>query len=77
MNIDELGRTLRDMYENAPHGEKTTGIHLFGVKYANQIATGGLTGAEVIRASGIKPSYLTELHKGIRLAKYVTPKAGV
>lgn len=77
MNIDQLGRTLRDMYEQAPRGDKVAHIHLFGIKYAERIAALGLTGAEVLRASGLQESYLTELHKGIRLARYVVLKPGV
>ena len=30
MNLEEAGRTLRKMYDAAPHGEKVAHIHLFG-----------------------------------------------
>ena len=76
MNLDQLGNMLRDMYASARSGEKTTAIHLFGVKYADDILGAGFTGVDIVRASGIKPSYVTELHKGIRLARYVVPRQG-
>jgi 5-methylcytosine-specific restriction protein B len=44
---------------------------MFGIKYADEIAESGSTPREVVSASGMKPSYLTELHKGIRLARHV------
>ena len=33
----ELGLKLKEMYDNALHGERVTMIHLFGVKYGAQI----------------------------------------
>lgn len=74
VNLDQLGMALRKMYEDARRGEKTTSIHLFGIKYADRIELAGVTGAQVLRASGLRPSYLTELHKGIRLARHVVPR---
>lgn len=35
--ILELGLILKEMYSNAPNGEMVTQIHLFGVKYADEI----------------------------------------
>lgn len=75
MTLDELGRTLRRMYDEAPRGYKMANIHLFGIKYASQIENGGFTSSEIIRSSGIKDSFKTEISKGIKLAKYVVPKA--
>lgn len=34
MTEDELGRILRGMYDDAPHGYKVAHIHLFGIQYA-------------------------------------------
>ena len=75
MTEDQLGRILRDMYDNAPRGDQAAMIHLFGVKYAHEIQTGGLTATAIVRASGIKESYKTEVSKGVRLARYVVPKS--
>ena len=69
MTEDEAIRILRDMYQDAPHREKVIRIHLFGIKYADELNDLHLkTVAE--QATGHE-SYDTEIHKGIRLAKYV------
>ena len=39
MTPDELARTLSDMYHDAPEGEATTMIHLFGIKYDSLVKT--------------------------------------
>ncbi|MBL7701706.1 MAG: hypothetical protein JNM14_05620 [Ferruginibacter sp.] len=69
MNATELGKFLRESYENAQKTEKVTMIHLFGIKYSEEILKCGI--AEVIKESGIFSTYRTELGKGIKLAKYV------
>jgi hypothetical protein len=33
----ELGDILADMYKNAPHKRLVTMVHLFGIKYHNDI----------------------------------------
>ena len=37
MSIKELGERLQDMYSNAPTGDAVAMIHLFGIKYTEQI----------------------------------------
>jgi len=73
-DLDQLGMTLRRMYDSAPQGHKTTQIHLFGVKYAADIQQAALTAREVVAAAGIQASYATEVSKGIRLADYVVSR---
>ena len=75
MTVLELGTTLRDMYDNAPPRDQVTMIHLFGIKYAGEIRANKYTPKEIIRAAGMQESYQTEINKGIRLEKYVVPKA--
>lgn len=70
--INELGGILSDMYTNAIKGEQVMMIHLFGIKYADDIKKVGIQ--EVIVQSGIRSSYRTELNKGVKLSKYVRPK---
>lgn len=70
MTKNELGKTLRDMYDNAPDKDQVAMIHLFGIKFADQIIN-KYTATEIVKASGIRPSYATEVNKGIRLSKYV------
>ncbi len=72
MTGQEAGRKLREMYDSAPYGEQVAQIHLFGIKYADELE--GLTNAEIVRHSGLYESYITEVAKGRRLAKYVRPR---
>ena len=76
MTPNKLGATLFNMYSGALHGEKTTMIHLFGIKYADDIHDCGASVAEIVRLSVIDESYNTEVSKGVRLARYVVPRAG-
>ncbi len=74
MTLNELGLKLKEMYENAPKGDSVAMIHLFGVKYADQIIKFKYSRKDIIKISGISTTYLTELSKGIKLATYVKPK---
>jgi hypothetical protein len=74
MNNKELGGKLREMYINASKGEAVVMIHLFGIKYAAEINNNECSKKEIIKASGISESYLTELTKGVKLAEYVILK---
>lgn len=69
---EQLGGILKDMYENAPRKEMVTSIHLFGIRYADEIKMVGIK--SVVDASGILPSFGTEINKGIKLASYVIEK---
>ncbi len=72
MTDKQLGKVLNEMYTNALHKEKVTMIHLFGIKYHNEIRRVGIR--EVVEASGLNTSYSAEISKALRLAEYVTPK---
>ena len=74
MTPEELGRILSEMYRDAPEGEATTMIHLFGIEHADEIRDCGAPVTEIVRLSGLRASYNTEVSKGIRLARYVTPR---
>ena len=74
MVITELGVILREMYTNAPQGYQVANIHLFGIKYASVIQRRNYKVSEIVKASGLNPSYTTELSKGIKLSRYVVPK---
>ena len=75
MTLNELGLKLREMYENAPKGDAVAMIHLFGIKYAAEIKNCEYSKKDIIEASGISSSYLTELTKGVKLSDYVVPKS--
>ncbi len=72
MSINELGRILKDMYDNAPDRDQVAMIHLFAIKHADYIID-RYTAAEIVKASGINKSYSTDINKGLRLSKYVKP----
>lgn len=74
MTLNELARKLSEMYNNAPKGDSVAMIHLFGIKYAKEIKESEYSKKDIITQSGIRPSYLAELTKGVKLAEYVTPK---
>ena len=74
MTLEELGLKLKEMYDNAPNKESVAMIHLFGIKFAKEINQKGYSKKDIIESSGIHTSYLTELSKGIKLAKYVVVK---
>ncbi|WP_211748082.1 hypothetical protein [Paenibacillus sp. Marseille-Q4541] len=74
MNITELGKILKEMYDKAPHGHQVANIHLFGVKYASVIQRNHLKPSDIVAASGLNPSYASEVSKGMKLSEYVVPK---
>jgi len=71
MTLTELGSELKKMYDNAPKNSKSVMIHLFGIKYANEIYLGKYTATEIVKMAGITESRHAEVSKGIKLAKYV------
>ena len=72
MTVGEAAAVLKRMYENAPHGEKVTCIFLFGIIYADDLAA--LSVRDVVREAGVRPTYYTEIRRGIKLAEYVQMK---
>ena len=69
MTLEEAGIKLREMYDATPNGEQVVHIHLFDIKYANQL--GSLINKEIVRQAKMKESYGTEMAQGRKLAKYV------
>lgn len=80
MTVQELGKALSKMYENANDGEKATMVHLFGIRFSDDITRNHFTASEIIKntklsdGSQVHDSYKTEIQKGINLAKYVCEK---
>ena len=72
MDIDQLADELCKMYDTAPRGEQVLYLHLFGIKYADELAR--FSPASVVARAGIPRSYGTEINKGRNLAKYVELK---
>ena len=74
MDIYELGQKLNDMYFNSNEGEAVAMIHLFAIKYAKEIKATGKSMKEIAKAGGIRESYGTEISKGVKLSKFVSPR---
>lgn len=72
MDISALAEILGDTVQRAPDGEVVVSIHLFGIRYASELKGHSLK--ELVRMAHIPASYHTEIHKGMRLAEYVTLK---
>jgi len=70
----DLAQKLNDMYYNAPHSEKVSMIHLFGIKYSEEIKECGTSTKEIAKAANINESYGTEISKGVKLGCYVDIK---
>ena len=70
MTVDEAARILREMYyAGEGTGLMVTGIHLFGILYADDLES--LSIPDIISRAGLCPSYRTEVQKGKNLAEYV------
>ena len=72
--VDQLVEKLEKMYCNADEGEEVAMIHLFGIKYADEL--GRIPSTEIARRAKLRKStsYHTEISKGRKLAKFVDVK---
>lgn len=66
-SLSELGDILSRMYNNPDVSNKTTAIHMFGLKYGQIIKKNNYTATSLVEAAGINPSYHAEISKGIRI----------
>lgn len=74
MELVDLSKKLKSMYENALKGEKAVSIHLFGIEYADEIKMNNYSISEIVELAGISKSYVVEVNKGINISKHVTLK---
>lgn len=72
MKIEEAGKILNRMYLEAPEKEKALSVHLFGIKFADQIRN--MPSQEIAIRAGLTKSYGSEIRKGVNLSKYVELK---
>ena len=72
MNYRELASILSKEYNDALSGDKVLQIHLFAIKFANEIIGCGESATKISEAAGIGTGYGTEISKGVRLANHVT-----
>ena len=70
MQINQASKILAKMYaEGAARKERALSIHMFGIKYADQIQDMPLE--DIAIGAGVPKCYKAEIRKGINLAKYV------
>ena len=74
MDLYELGNILNKMYSSAPKGEAVAMIHLFGIKFSQEIKELDYSAKRIAKAADINESYGTEISKGVKLAQYVIAK---
>lgn len=65
-----LSKKLKEMYLTADKGNRVAAIHVFGIKYSEQLI--GKNATEIAIAAGISKSYGTEISKGVKLSKFAT-----
>lgn len=66
-SLEELGQFLSRMYNSPDVNNKTTAIHMFGLKYGKQIKRHNYTATALVGAAGINESYHAEISKGVRI----------
>lgn len=79
MQSSELVEILKRMYfeglekgaENKRHGKASAMIHLFGIRYADELQACEESPARIAELATGKYRYGTEINKGINLAHYV------
>lgn len=71
MQDEILIEKLRNCYEKAGRNESTLQIHLFSIKYSQDIRNSKYTISELATKAGLTSGYATEISKGIKLAPYV------
>jgi len=71
VTLQQLGARLAEMYNGAERGDQVSMIHLFGVRYAEQIQEAGITAKSIVIEAGLSEPYATEISKGIKLSKHV------
>ncbi len=70
----ELANILKEMYDSAGRGDQVAMIHLFSIKYANELEQRGISKVEILKYAELPSTYQTEISKGIKIAKYVDVK---
>ncbi len=65
--IQELGLILQDMYRNAENKMQVASIHMFGIKYGNNIIKNRFRSSDIIKEAGLNESYSTELQKALNI----------
>lgn len=69
----ELGDTLRNMYKagNNNHSQVAS-IHLFGLKYGQNIRANKLSVKNIVSRAGLSGNYIVEINKGVKLSELIS-----
>jgi len=70
MNEQELIAELKKMYENADKKKQVASIHLFGIKYTDELKDKNLK--NIAKQATGRPSYSSEINKGMNLKTLLT-----
>lgn len=74
MTFEELVQELVSAYHTALHGEVVVRIHLFGIRYADEIIDNEYPIRDLLDRAEVPQSYYPEIKKGINLSRYVDIK---
>lgn len=69
----ELGDILKRMYKagNNNHSQ-VAGIHLFGLKYGQNIRANKLSVKNIVSRAGLSENYIVEINKGVKLSELIS-----
>ncbi len=67
----QIATGLRAVHDRAGHGQQSLMIHLFGIRYANEIKQTRVRASELMVLAGL-PKLGPTLNSGVRMAPYVT-----
>lgn len=69
----ELGDILKSMYKagNNNHSQ-VAGIHLFGLKYGQNIRANKLSVKNIVSRAGLSDNYIVEINKGVKLSELIS-----
>lgn len=69
----ELGDILKSMYKagNNNHSQ-VAGIHLFGLKYGQNIRANKLSVKKIVSRAGLSENYIVEINKGVKLSELIS-----
>lgn len=69
----ELGDILKSMYKagNNNHSQ-VAGIHLFGLKYGQNIRANNLSVKNIVSRAGLSDNYIVEINKGVKLSELIS-----
>lgn len=74
----ELGDILRNMYKagNNNHSQVAS-IHLFGLKYGQNIRANKLSIKNIVSRAGLSDNYIVEINKGVKLSELISQNSFV